>query len=246
MKARSRFYLFLFIILAVAVVVGLLTLPFFHAEYIQVEGTDRNNDYILKSIEQLAKGKSIFLVDRKKVKSEIEKDPYIVYKNITYSLPNKVVVHVNQREPKYYVTHLNNYLYLTYDGIVINAQREKLDRSLPEIKGYAINSFSIREKINIQDSYQLGEITSIMEKMSAVGMESRLAEINVADIINITMKTTEGHEIVFGTSENTEKKIEWIYAVLNMIADDNGEKYSIDVSVPENTTYKKISEDLQQ
>lgn len=246
MKARSRFYLFLFIILAVAAVVCLLTLPFFHAEYIQVEGTDRNNDYILKSIEQLAKGKSIFLVDRKKVKSEIEKDPYIVYKNITYSLPNKVVVHVNQREPKYYVTHLNNYLYLTYDGIVINAQREKLDRSLPEIKGYAINSFSIREKINIQDSYQLGEITSIMEKMSAVGMESRLAEINVADIINITMKTTEGHEIVFGTSENTEKKIEWIYAVLNMIADDNGEKYSIDVSVPENTTYKKISEDLQQ
>ena len=240
MKAKTRFYIFLLLILVIVGIVCLLTLPAFHAQYIQIDNTDRKNEYIIKEIEKLVKDKSIFLVDRRKVKSEIEKDPYLVYKNITYSIPNKIVIHVEEREPKYYVSHMNNYLYLTFDGIVINAQKEPLSENIPIVEGLSINSFAIREKINIADSYQLGEISAIMEKMVPVGFEHRLAQIDVSDIVNIKMKTNDGHEIIFGTSEKVERKIEWLFAILDKLTNSEGKKYSIDVSAPENPTYKEI------
>lgn len=241
MKAKTRFYVFLLLILVIGGVVCLLTLPAFHTEYIQIEHTDRKNEYIIKEIENLAKGKSIFLVDRIKVKAQIEKDPYLVYKKITYSLPNKIVIHVEERQPKYYVTHMNNYLYMTYDGIVINAQKEILQRNLPVVKGFTVNSFAIREKINVSDPFQLGELTAIMEKFTQVGLEYRISEIDISDIVNIKMKTNDGHEIIFGTSEKTERKIEWIFAILDKLAVNEGKKYSIDVSAADNPTYKEIS-----
>lgn len=221
-------------------VVCLLTLPAFHAEYIEIVNTDRKNEYIIEEIENLAKGKSIFLIDRRQVKAEIEKDPYLVYKNITYSLPNKIVIHVEERQPKYYVTHMNNYLYMSYDGIVINAQRDPLQENIPLVKGLVVNSFTVREKLDISDSYQLGELTAIMEKFTPVGMEYRISEIDITDIINIKMKTNEGYEIIFGTSDKAERKIEWLFAILDTLTNNEGKKYSIDVSAPENPTYKEI------
>lgn len=241
MKARTRFYIFLLLILVIGGIVCLLTLPAFHTRYIQIENTDRKNEYILNEIEKLTAGKSIFLADRIKIKTEIEKDPYLVYKTITYRLPDRVVIHVEERQPKYYLTHMNNYLYMTYDGIVINAQKEPLSDNIPVVKGLTVNSFAVRETLNISDSYQLGELTAIMDKFVPVGLEYRISEIDMTDIVNIKMKTNDGHEIIFGTSEKSERKIEWIFAILDNIANEEGKKFSVDVSAPENPTYKEIA-----
>lgn len=246
MKARSRFYLFLFIVLAVAGIVCLLTLPMFHTGEIIVENTNRRNEYIMKAIENLTREKSVFLANRKAIKTEIEKDPYLVYEGITYRLPNKLVIKVNEREPKFYVTHLNTYLYMTYDGYVINAQRDKLNANIPEVKGLAINSFAVREKINIYDSYQLTELSMILEKLIKIGMEARISEIDITDVVNIKMKTTEGNEIIFGTGEQIERKIEWMYSILNTLSKDNTKRYIIDVSAPENPTYQPVDSDQKQ
>lgn len=240
LKAKTRFYIFLLLILVVGGIVALLTLPTFHTQYIQIENTDRNNEYIMSELEELAKGKSIFLVDRIKVKAAVEKDPYLVYDKVTYSLPDKVVIHVEERKPKYYIKHINNYLYMTYDGIVINSQKEILNENVPLVTGLNVNSFTIREKLSVSDDYQMGQLQSLMEKITPVGLEYRLSEIDITDIVNIKMKTTDGHEIIFGTSEKSEKKIEWIFAILNQLTNQEGKRYIINVSATESPTYKEI------
>jgi len=109
------------------------------------------------------------------------------------------------------------------------------------VKGLTVNSFAVRETLNISDSYQLGELTAIMDKFVPVGLEYRISEIDMTDIVNIKMKTNDGHEIIFGTSEKSERKIEWIFAILDNIANEEGKKFSVDVSAPENPTYKEIA-----
>ena len=129
---------------------------------------------------------------------------------------------------------------MTYDGIVINSQKEILNENVPLVTGLNVNSFTIREKLSVSDDYQMGQLQSLMEKITPVGLEYRLSEIDITDIVNIKMKTTDGHEIIFGTSEKSEKKIEWIFAILNQLTNQEGKRYIINVSATESPTYKEI------
>ena len=238
-RVKKRFYVLIIMLMMIALVVCLFTVPFFNASYIEIEGTTREIGTIVSGIKENVRGESIFLANREDIEDIIEADPYLVYKGLSYKLPNTIKVKVEERESRYYVTHYNNYLYCTADGVVIDAQRNKMGDSTL-VKGYKIKSFEIGEKLDISDTVQLQAVELMFSKFVETGFDKQLAQIDVSDVLHIQMKTKSGYSITFGSSTNVERKLEWLFAIVKQV--DTIEKSScvIDVSSPENPTYKII------
>ena len=237
MRVRFRFFVFIFILLLIAAVVCLLTLPVFRAQYVEVHGSDRVNEQTMDDLLAVARDKNVFLADRNALKVEVEKDPYLVYESTWFTFPNRVVVNVEERHPQYYLEHLGNYLAVSSQGIVLSATKEKQVNGIPMITGIQVTAFTIGERVRTEDDVKLIALSRIIEKFEESGMTAEISEVNVNDVVHISMRSVQGYEIQFGTSDSIERKIEWLYSLFRYLEGQNVNRCRIDVSSPENPTY---------
>ncbi len=238
MQVKFRIYIVVFILILIACIVCLLTLPMFHAQSIELEN---GSEEMIEEIEAITKDKSIFLADRDQIKKAVEKDPFLIYEGISYKLPSTVVVEVSTREQAFYVEHYNNYLYLSYDLVVLSSQRSKVDNHVPLVKGLDINTFNIGEVLSSSNANTLEALLNLVGKLSDSGLVVDISEIDVSDIHNIKMVTTQGYTVEFGNAQDVESKIEWINAIIRENEKNQVKSCEINVVSPKNPTYKVIN-----
>lgn len=237
MKVKFRFYVIIFILILILCVVGLLTLPWFNTQHVELHGTERADDEIMAQLLEITKGKNIFRVNRDQLRKEVEKDPYLIYKRTWFKFPNRVVINVEERHPQYYLEHLGNYLAVSSQGFVLSASKEQQVKNIPMVKGLRVTSFTIGQRIKTEEDISLIALNRIMEKFEESGMTYEIVEIDVNDVVHITMLSKQGHKIIFGTSDQIERKIEWIYSLLKQIENQGLANVVIDVSSPDNPSY---------
>ena len=190
----------------------------FNVKKITVEGNQEVSKDKLILASGIVMGESIFKLDIKNAKENLLLHPYISGVEIKRKLPSKIVIKIVEREEIATINHLESYVYIGIDGLVLDILNEKKDNKVPLINGLDIEYPSIGSKIiyKKKDKKQSDEIESFIEKCSKKELKAKINSI-IFNKNDINFILYSGVNVAIGTLDNIDYKLKFLLETLKDI-----------------------------
>ncbi len=205
--------------------------PIFSIKSINVKGNEivPTND-ILTEIDLIVFNKNMFLYPAKKYEKQLKQNPYFKDVKIKKNYPNSIDVVIDERNIDFYTLYANNnYLYMDYDGIVLDSQNN-FTINRPVIKGLEFDTWAKGEVLQVKDQEALDAAITICKTIKRYGEFPDYVVINVSDTSNINI-IVNNVNIVFGDISDCDIKVRRAIAAIPEIDPDlKGYLYVDDVS----------------
>lgn len=194
---------FILLILCITLIANILGSPKFHVSEYEFIGNKSISDELLLSTLESFSGKPIFFLDRNNVETKLS-ESFVFFDKVktTKQYPNKVVVRIDEREPKIVLINLSGAYLIDEDGRIIDIiskekinfssdqldiinglgdptgilvrTRMKVDSEKPE--NFHFNKIPLKEKIETLEKIRnelLDKVTSNFEKFSKEVSETK-------------------------------------------------------------------------
>lgn len=215
----------LFILLSMIII---MNSKFFAVSNVEFKGNSSvsSEDIILNA--GLNSFRNIFQINGDQIKTAILQDSRIVSVKIKRQLPNKLIIHIQERLPVCLLSYLNNLLIIGSDGVVMGIQEEAEAVELPIVIGAKLKEVKYGEKIVAPDFRKALEVLRYSDDY----LRQVIAEIDLTKLKLLLdlPKYNRQVEVELGTIEKLEKKIANLRAIL-LSPDFNGKLERIDLRV---------------
>lgn len=194
----------------------------FNIKRILVNGNNEVSKDKISIASGIIMGENIFKIDTKNAKANLLLHPYIKDVNIKRKMPDRIIINIDEREELACLKHMNSYIYIGFDGLILDVLKEKKENKTPIIEGLSIESPSIGSKvIYIKETKKEREqITNLIETISRQGLKEQIKLIKF-DKNNINIITNTGINIAFGPPFNIEYKVKFLLGVLKDLKEKN-------------------------
>lgn len=205
----------LILLLAVSFVV-LTQTKLFDVKKIVVEGNREVSEEKIITTSGIVIGENIFKIDKKEAKENILLHPYIKNARIKRKLPDQIIINLTEREEVAYVKHLDSYVYIGFDGLVLDISKLEKKNKVPMLKGLSIENPSIGSKIiyKKKNEKQTDQIMNFLETSAKKGVKKQTKIVKFNDK-NINLVLNKGVNVAFGPPTNIEYKITFLINVLD-------------------------------
>lgn len=231
-----------------------LNLDMFNVKAVEVKGTNLLNENHVVELSKINIGENIFKLNCEEIESNVKGNKYVLNVSVKRSLPNKIIISVNEREAKYY-EYVDRVFYIIDENGILLEQRQSIDgMNLIRVNGILVKSEesdekkeeieSSKKKEDIDQSRDkngedenseeaslerkgrvLKEVSGLIELNTS---DVKITEVNVSDVSDIIV-SLNNIQIYIGTMENLKKKLN---IAVNIIKEKNLEEISgyIDIS----------------
>lgn len=158
--------------------------------------------------------KNIYLVDIKKAKENILKNPYIEDVVIKRKFPETLVFSVRQRIESATVPFSGGYAVIDGKGIVLRILQSQDNIKRPLISKVEIENVKIGEQIKFKDTEKSHNFLEIISSASTLDMLINISYIDLEDFSNIKMATNAGIDILIGDMDNLSYKLKILNKIL--------------------------------
>lgn len=223
------------IILAIA---AFVCFKLFQIKKIEIQGNEKYDAEYITQLADIEIGTHMLNLDENAVKENVHSDPYIVVEDVTYKIPDTVIITVSERTPYARVECGSNYV-LTDENLNVldeNGSSEEY-ASYPIVRGITVDSATAGDRIVTNDSFKIDVASNILVQLSARDLLSTITVVDLTDINNITLQSNGGPAIYFGQGDNYDSKVKWIKKLLPSLIRDNRTYGSIDVSAGDFASY---------
>ena len=247
------------IILIISLLIGTiitmaLNLDMFNVKTVEIKGNNLLAESDVVELSKINIGENIFKLNCEEVESNVKENQYVLNVGIKRSLPNKIVISVNEREAKYYEYVDRIFSIIDENGIVLE-QRQSIDgMNLVRVEGVLakteesdknseeVESSEKKEDIDKSEgkngeegnseetamarkSRVLKEVSDLIELNTS---DVKITEVNVSDVSDIVV-SLNNIQIYIGTMENLKEKLNM---AVNIIKEKNLEEINgyIDIS----------------
>ncbi len=177
----------------------------FRCEQIEVEGVTRYSKEDIIKASSLSYGENIFISNKEKASNLIEENyPYIENADITFALPNKLVISVSEATPEYYIQSGTKY-YITSKSSKLLEEVTKRELDIPTIKGCKLKSPKVGEAVNVENQ----KVTTVLNEVAQSISNNRVTgikEIDLSDMSGIELNYQDRITIVIGMPEYIDYK----------------------------------------
>jgi cell division protein FtsQ len=231
------------IVLAVLAIAGLFYFGyvFFQVEEIEVTGNGKYTDIYIEGLADIPEETHMLMLDEEKIKENIEEaEPYLEVLNVRKKLPKTVAIEVKERQPKTLIAYANSYLLTDTDANVLeilDALPE--DNHMPVINGFSIGAVALGKQIATEDTFKITVMGEILTAFENRQLTESIDQIDLSDINNIRLVSSDGLSIKFGQSDNVVDKIKWIDKMLPTLNKEGRTTGVLDVSSGTFAVYKK-------
>lgn len=209
-------------LVAVVVVAGItlsLTVFFKTAEY-EIKGDTRYSREELISACGIQEGENIFLADKKWAEENIKKEfPYVQKVNVTFGLPDKIVIDITEGEADYIVKYNDEYCTISKEGRILSNSSKKV-KGLPVLKGATIKSNTPGEYVEFSNKTVGDSLTEIVTALNNNKFND-ITEINVSKSANLTFTYDKRIVVELGLPENINYKVKTAKAIITEKLDPN-------------------------
>lgn len=223
----SGIVMFLIVVVAAIFVMSV----FFRVSDIQVEGnTHYTDEEIIRAID-IEQGDNLFFFDRFAAVSRVfAKLPYIEQVSVERSLPNRVVISVEESEALAYLELGDEQWTLDHSCKVLGQAAEGETDFLIPIVGISPGTLMIGEQmLTADEDVELVEhLAQVLYQMEERGLASGVTRLDFSDPDNVRFSYMDKYTVVLGNSNNLEYKFGMFVAVLESLLD--GDIGEIDVS----------------
>lgn len=218
-RRRKKIFSTVSIIFILVFVVSIIILntDFFSIKKITVLGNKKipsNKIILFSSIEE---GENIFKVSTRDAKKNIVTLPYVKNLEIKRKLPKEIIINIEERKEKIRIKDISSFIILDEEGYILDNIDSKNEK-LTEIVG-----LNIKNKTNGKNAFvdnEDEEKVKFIRQMEELDMLSKIKYINIEDDSNINILSFDGIEVIFGTIDNIEYKLN----MLDKVFQDIGKK----------------------
>lgn len=235
---RRRFVGPVIVILIILALAGFAGYHLFQVKHVEVQGNSQyGSDYIV-GLANIEEKTQMLKVDEKKIKENIESDPYLELKEVDYKLPDTVVLMVAERQPVCLTDYAGNMLLLDRQLIVLSTDGQTDVGNYPLIQGIAIDAVNLGKQIGVSDDFKISVATSILDELKNAEILNMVTTIDLTDVNVIIMYTNSGPVITFGQSDLVSEKVKWIKKILPSLVSEGKTTGTLDVSAGTFATYR--------
>lgn len=231
MRARRRAFsgplLFAVVVIAAIFVMSL----FFRVEDIQVVGNSHYTAGEIIRAMDIEEGDNLFFFDRfAAVGRAFSKLPYIETVTIERSLPNKVVITVEETTALAYLQLGEEKWTLDHNCKVLGKAAEGEEASLLPIVGLRPGTLMIGEIMETEDENEdtVAYLAEILDQIQARGLTEQVTQIDFSNPNSPEFDFGGKYTVVLGRHENVERKFGMFLTVIGMLKE--GDVGVIDVS----------------
>ena len=186
----------------------LLSTPYFEIKEISVRGLKELTEQDVLTQAAMTPRQNLLSVNVDALAGRISANPWVKNIHVGRELPNRIVLAIKERNPVALVKQSNGLYLMDNEGNVF----KKLDKN-DEVDLPILTGVDVKEK---EKSRLLLSTLNLLQTMSASNRYSYLgtiAEVNVRDVVGVSLLTDTGLYLKLGT-DNYEKKLNTLSVVM--------------------------------
>ncbi|MEQ8152120.1 MAG: FtsQ-type POTRA domain-containing protein [Smithellaceae bacterium] len=186
----------------------LLSTPYFEIKEISVRGLKELTEQDVLTQAAMTPRQNLLSVNVDALAGRISANPWVKNIHVGRELPNRMVLEIKERNPVALVKQSNGLYLMDNEGNVF----KKLDKN-DEVDLPILTGVDVKEK---EKSRLLLSTLNLLQTMSASNRYSYLgtiAEVNVKDVVGVSLLTDTGLYLKLGT-DNYEKKLNTLSVVM--------------------------------
>lgn len=194
---------------------------------IEVDGeSEYSYDEIVKS-SGISYGDNLFICDIDKAKNGIESTlPYIDKVEICRNIPNKIIIKVEDSQPKFAMEYDGKYIIISDSGKIFEF-KDVMPDNVVELKGVELKSYDLCDKMDYVDPIVKEKTEEIIEIMNK--NQLNITKIDISDIYNICIKYDNRIDLLLGVPDEIDYKMSAAKEILcNKLKND--ERGKLDLS----------------
>lgn len=227
-RLRKRIFKILLLVLCFSALLILM----FKSEYFNISNVvvENNNFVTTEEVTVLSeiKGENIFLVNKKKLEGNIQKNPYIEGIDIRRKFPSTLVIRVREKQIKGLIKFQNSFINVDSKGKMVQVINKFPSGEIPLIEGINVEQYVPGLNLINDDKIKQDALEAILTVSDYKEYKGLIYSINIEDAYNITLKTMDGLFIKLGDWTDLNSKLAYAYNVLNS-KDVKGKKGTIEV-----------------
>jgi len=230
-KRRVKRLVFLSIIMLSTLTTLCLKLPYFNITTIQILGNSNASNDEINEAAKIKMGSNVFYASFNDSKKRILKNPYVLAVTFNKVLPNKVVIHIEERVAVFYGKVDNTYYILDNKGIVLEKRTDIKNNDLVNLIGFNYEKFKVGDLIVSEDDRKIkiaNEITNIITDYRKTKNAIKISKVDVNNVLDLKVYSGEMY-IQLGTSDDLINKFNRAINIISQPKYKNAKGY-VDVS----------------
>lgn len=235
-KKIKRKRIFFSIVLLIATLITLcLKLPCFGISEIIVSNNKTiASEEIIKET-QIVKGTNIFYINVRKIKENLEANPYILSVDVKRKLPSSIQIVVNERAAAFYAEKGNKFVIIDKSGIVLEERDNINNMKLIKLVGIDTAKTKIGNVIPEVGTRKLNFINNITDIILNNSSCKNLSKVDITDGLQLQVYYNDMC-IKMGTEDEIADKLNKAINIINEKSLASAKGY-VDVSFKGNPVY---------
>lgn len=211
----------LLLIIAGTIIFSLVS-PVFNITKIEAKGNEKIDSQTILSLSGIHEGKNIFRISKKDITQKLKENSYIEEVNIKRILPGTIEIDVKERKIAYQVKVINSYVYLDYQGYILEVA-SKVGK-VPEIEGFTTEQDKLLngKRLSNEDINKLKVILKIKETATSIDIWEKFSKIKIENNKYIVELKKENKIAYLGDATDLTNKMNFLKAILEDTKKETG------------------------
>ena len=179
-----------------------------------------------------------FTVDRAKVRTQLERNPYLEYVDLKRRFPDTLVLYIRERAPCANVQGAGAmYLVDEYAYVLRSISNMDVRNSLPVVIGMQVSDAKVGRQLASNRSGKVQEYIEVMQELLQQNIVNEYDLINLTDSNHVYLRHLDGFMADLGSTKELMAKIGTLRAVVTELQRSGMKNGYIDVSIPGEAIY---------
>ena len=212
-KAASQVMMMTVVVLAVlATLMVLACSQVFKVRGLLIVGNRNISKEDIIALSGVQEGDNLLSISDAELKKNLERNWYIEYIGHEFDYRGTLTLHVNERMGMGVVNVFGLYYVVDASGMVLECAGSVYPDTVagPKLTGLVWEDNSrvtVGNKLPVRDSGQLEAVQRVLKALDSTNMLGRASNLDVKNLDNIKILTTDGASIVVGDDQNLETKL---------------------------------------
>ena len=187
----------------------------------------------------LREGMNTLSLDHDAIERGVESNRYLSFVCVEVKLPDTVVIQVRERSASSMIKYCGILYFADNRGMVLEESFDT-DVTAPGIvavEGLDIRQCEVGKQLILGSSRQMDVYTSVLLELKVMGAMDQIRELDLTDMDNLFLVSTDGYSVRLGASENIHAKLRSMLLTLDNLRQNGYGPGTVDVSTPVNPTY---------
>ncbi len=235
-RTRHALNIFSVVFVLIAIVVGgflVWNSTFWLVKSVTVSGNKRLSAKEVVALADTDADTSLLKISTAKIEAKLKRHPWIKKARLSRNLPNRLVIQVTEREPFVALKQPGGLVILDRRGFVLQKKRALADK-----KTLIINDIRMR-KTKVGSKYNNKKLLDVLTSLRGLepDLRSKITWVSVPSLDNMSFQTSDGLEIIYGSSLDAVKKN---FLIKKILAEADERIVHINVTVPANPVVRGL------